>query len=173
MKILTSNKYGLEILKKMHKNFTQKFGDICTLSDLITLKNEEDFNKFKKHFGFNGKVERFFSIFRTENQYIEIYILVSNNTHSVYLKGSRISGKDVYVLQLDKIFKSNGAKSFIEYGYRVNQFTKSLNEDAIFQMLNGKFDGVVKGHGSIELDCGLRVKVNESSSSTLITYETL
>lgn len=179
MKILASKQYSSEILKVMHKRITTKFGNICKLGDLLTFYTEEDFNKFKNHFGFTGKVEPYYSIFRTENKYIDIYYMINiNKSYGVYLKGSTISGKDIYVLKLDKIFKSLGAESSNQNGYRVNEFDKAYNTDKISQMLEGEFNGVKgwrisKSDGVIELACGLRVKVNEFNSSTTITYETL
>ena len=178
MKILASKQYSLEILKVMHKNFTEKFGDICELRDLLTFYSEYDFNKFKNHFGFTGKVEPYYSIFRTENKYIDIYYMTNIDlSYGVYLKGSRISGKDIYVSKLDKIFKSNGAESIIQHGYLANHFDEAYNKDEIFQMLDGKFKGSVNKYEFtvpvIDLACGLRVKVNSFSSSTHITYETL
>ena len=98
-------------------------------------------------------------------------------SYGVYLKGSRISGKDIYVLQLDKIFKSLGAEGSNQNGYRANHFDEAYNKDEIFQMLDGKFKGSVNKYEFaapvIDLSCGLRVKVNSFSSSTHITYETL
>lgn len=164
----------------MHKNFTKKFGNICKLGDLLTFYTEEDFNKFKNRFGFTGKVEPYYSIFRTENKYIDIYYMINiNKSYGVYLKGSTISGKDIYVLKLDKIFKSLGAESSNQNGYRANEFDKAYDTVKIFQMLKGKFNGVIggggfiRGDGVIDLDCDLRVKVNTFTNSTLISYETL
>ena len=181
MKILASKQYSSEILKVMHKSITAKFGDICELGDSLTFYTEKDFNKFKNHFGFTGKVESFNILNRTENKYLDIYFKnITPNSYGVYLKGSAISGKDIYVSKLDKIFKSNEARSFIQNGYLVNQFNEDYNKDEIFQMLKGKFNGVIdgggfiRGVGVIDLDCGLRVKVSHlSSSSTNINYETL
>lgn len=174
MKIYSGRKENLQILEKMHKSFTKKFGDICKLSDLITLKNEEDFNKFKKHFGFTGKVEYYFSMYRTENRYIDIFIMTeANGSYCIYLEGSKISGKEFFVREMDKIFKSNGAKSYLDSGYRVNKFEKEYSSKTIYEMLNGKLNGFVKGEGTIELDCGLLVKVNAFNNTTRVTYQTL
>lgn len=180
MKILASKQYSSEILKVMHKSITAKFGNICKLEDLLTFDSEKDFNKFKNHFGFTGKVEPYYSRFITENKYLEIYFTnMTPNSYGVYLKGSSISGKDIYVSKMDKIFKSNGAESFLRQGYYVNEFDKAYEIDKIFQMLKGKFNGVIdgggfiRGYGEIDLDCDLRVKVNTFTNSTHITYETL
>ena len=179
MKILASKQYSSEILKVMHKSITAKFGNICRLRDLLIFDSEKDFNKFKNHFGFTGKVEKYFSLFRTENKYIDIYFMnITPNSYGVYLKGSTISGKDIYVSKMDKIFKNNGAESFLRQGYYVNHFNEAYNTDKISQMLEGEFNGVKgwrisKSDDVIELACGLRVKVNAFNYSTTITYETL
>lgn len=174
MKIYSGSKENLEILEKMHKSFTTKFGDICKLSDVLTLKSEEDFNKFKNHFGFNGKVEYYFSMYRTENQYIDIFIMTEeNDSYCIYLKGSKISGKEFFVREMDKIFKSNGAKSYLDSGYRVNKFEKEYSSKTLCKMLNGKLNCSVKGEGAIELDCGLLVIINAFDNTTRITYKTL
>src|SRR5574344_353135 len=154
MKILASKEYSSEILKVMHKNFTAKFGDICKLEDMIFFYTEEDFNKFKNHFGFTGKVEKGYYYFGTENKYLDIYYSINENKYySVHLKGSSISGKDIYVSQIDKIFKSNGAQSFIKNGYQENKFNKYYIGDEIFKMLDGKFNGSVR-KTVIDLACG-------------------
>ena len=179
MKILASKQYSSEILKVMHKSITAKFGDICELGDSLTFYTEKDFNKFKNHFGFTGKVESFNILNRTENKYLDIYFKnITPNSYGVYLKGSAISGKDIYVSKLDKIFKSNGAQSFIKNGYQENQFNEFYEPDKISQMLEGKFKGgsVNKYEFNvpvIDLACGLRVKIIAYSSTTHITYDTL
>ena len=179
MKILASKEYGSEILKVMHKNFTAKFGDICKLGDFLTFSSEEDFNKFENHFGFTfgftGNLENRY-YFSTENKYIDIYY-TDIGKYEVFVKGSRISGKEVYVSKLDKIFKSNGGRGFLQNGYLVNQFYGNYKTQ-IFQMLEGKFASNSKydyyDRNVIDLDCGLRVTVNSHSSNyTNITYETL